>query len=91
MEYTEYIPEEEDSQQKSSTEAKSQVEREMIDSLPYIDSYDAAAESQAQSMVEAELRMFSNPYPASGVAVSFTVRKRNAESTNPRFFRINSI
>lgn len=90
MEYTEYIPEQEDSMQTRTTEAKTQVEREVIDSLPYIDSYDADAESQAQAMVEAELRTFPNPHPASGVAVSFTVRKRNDVSTKPYFIRFDS-
>jgi flagellar capping protein FliD len=73
MEYTEYIPEDsEEVVQAERLAAKKVIEREMIDSLPYIDYYDDQAEALAKSLVDAELRTFPNPHTAAPVSLNFT-------------------
>lgn len=75
MEYTEYIPEEEAIAAAAAAQAQEeQKERVLVDSLPYIDAYDDAAQTAAQSLIQKEMARFANPHQAESVTVSFSVR-----------------
>jgi hypothetical protein len=74
MEYSEYIEDEEVAHPAGAAEtAKVAVERVLIDSLPYIDSYDDAAQAAAMEMVYQEMKTFKTSHTVEPVTVSFTV------------------
>lgn len=84
MEYTEYIPE----QEQAAAEAAALLQQEQktrvaIDSLPYIDAYDDAAQSAAQLLIQQEMRTFPQTHTVSPVTVSFTVRSQIKEYLFP--------
>lgn len=75
MEYAEYIEEDIHAPLESQGAShKETIPREIIDSLPYIDAFDNAAQLEAQRLVDQEARTFRNTHPASAVTVSFSVR-----------------
>lgn len=75
MEYTEYTPEEDVIAEAAAAQAQAeQKERVLIDSLPYIDAYDDAAQTAAQSLIQQEMARFANPHQAETVTVAFSVR-----------------
>lgn len=75
MDYTEYIPEEDVIASEAAAEVqKEEKERVLIDSLPYVDSYDDSAQSAAQLLIQQEMARFANPHQSEPITVSFTVR-----------------
>ena len=73
MEYTEYVEQEAVEQSSGAGEAmKVEPERLLVDSLPYIDSYDDAAQAVALGLIEKEMQQFRSSHTTQPVSVSFT-------------------
>ena len=75
MEYTEYIPEDEVIAAQAADQAREDAkQRLLVDSLPYIDSYDDAAQNAAQLLIQQEMARFPNTHKPETVTVTFEVR-----------------